>query len=334
MQNKKPQISRPRKSLGQNFLKDPKILKKIVDLAQIKNTDVVLEIGPGEGTLTKFLIEKAKNVIAVEKDKRMVNFLNEKFKKEIDKGELEVVAGDILDLAPKDIFSPQAQKCMDILLIKNSSCSAQSASQSISKLIDSKYVLVGNIPYYITGSLFKKVLESENQPKSITFVVQKEVAERIIARDGKESILSISVKVYGEPEYGGTIKAGSFYPKPKVDSAIISIRNINRKKFENINKRKISCSESPRTPSLRLARLSSQDFSASTTKKIEKNFFDVLKTGFAHKRKLLIKNLGKFVNKKENQKLEEIFDKCNISKKARAEDLDVEKWICLTKEIF
>src|SRR3990167_9161346 len=251
---------------GQNFLRDKRILKKIADFAQIEKEDTVVEVGSGEGTLTSFLLEKAKKVIAIEKDSDLALLLREKFKEEIKVGKLEVVEGDILDLEIQNIFSPQAQKCTDIFLLKNSSCSAQSASQGISKLADSKYFgkqykLVGNIPYYITGALFKKALEAENPPKSITFVVQKEVAERILAKDGKESILSISIKVYGKPEFGGIIKAGSFYPKPKVDSAVISIRNINKENFKNIS---------------------------------ETKFFEILKAGFAHKRKLLIRNLDKF----------------------------------------
>lgn len=263
-----------KKSLGQNFLKDKGILKKIADFAMIEENDTVVEVGPGEGSLTEFLLEKAQKVIAIEKDKRMVEFLKIKFTNEIKEGKLEVIERDILDLESK----------------KSS--------------VNENFVLVGNIPYYITGALFKKALESENPPKSITFVVQKEVAERIVARDGKESILSISIKAYGEPEYGGVIKAGSFSPAPKVDSAIISIRNINKENF---------------TPTLAVGVPSVQN-----VRQMEKNFFEVLRAGFAHKRKLLIKNLGV---EKEN------FKKCGIPEKARAEDIKVSDWICLTKEL-
>lgn len=242
----------PKKSLGQNFLKDPKILRKIVDFAQIEKEDLVVEVGPGEGTLTEILVEQAKKVVAIEKDTRMVEFIKSKFKKEIGENRLEIIEADALEIELKN---------------KN-------------------YVLVGNIPYYITGALFKKVLESENQPKSLTFVVQKEVAERIMAKDGKESILSISIKAYGEAKYGGLIRAGSFFPAPKVDSAILSLRNVSKKRFEENN---VS----------------------------EKAFFEVLRAGFAHKRKLLINNL----NLKP-----EIFEKLKFSPKTRAEDLVTEDW--------
>lgn len=252
---------RAKKSLGQNFLRDGKILKKIADFARIEKNDLVVEVGPGEGTLTSLLVERAEKVIAIEKDEKLAEILKEKFKKEIDGKRLGVICGDILKLQFQNV--PPSQN----------------------------YVLVGNIPYYITGMLFKAFLEAENQPKSITFVVQKEVADRILTRDGKESVLSISIKAYGAPEFGGKIKAGSFFPKPKVDSAIISIRNINKEKF---------------------------------TKATEKKFFKILKTGFAHKRKLLIKNLGTG---------KEVFEKCGILEKTRAENLSVENWICLAKEL-
>lgn len=257
-----------KKSLGQNFLRDPKILKKIANFAQIEKEDTVVEIGPGEGGLTEILLQQAKRVVAVEKDERMVTLLRDKFEKEIKEGKLEIIEGDALEI--------------------------QNFYES------SDYILIGNIPYYITGALFKKALESECPPKSLTFVVQKEVAERIMARDKKESILSISVKAYGEAKHGGVIKAGSFYPAPKVDSAIISIQNINKKKFQ----------------------------SASTE---EDQFFKVLKHGFAHKRKLLIKNLEEIFTDKE--KLKEIFIKCKLSEKIRAEDLKTDDWFKIVKNI-
>lgn len=248
----------PKKSLGQNFLRDPKILKKIADFARIDKGDTVVEVGPGEGTLTSLLLNQAGKVIAIEKDEELAGLLKEKFREEILDGKLEIIVEDILNYE---------------LRIKN-------------------YVLVGNIPYNITGALFRKFLESANQPKSITFVIQKEVAERILTRDGKESILSISIKAYGKPEYGGLIKAGSFYPAPKVDSAILSIRDINKKNFEG--------------------------------EEVEKGFFKILRLGFAHKRKLLIKNLR--ISKT-------VFEKCQIPEKERAEDLKVADWIALTKEL-
>ena len=259
-----------KKSLGQNFLRDEKILRKIADFAQIEKGDTVVEVGPGEGTLTKFILEKAGKVIAIEKDESLAEKLKERFK-EVKKERLEIIVGDILAYNLKT---------------KN-------------------HHLVGNIPYYITGEIFRKFLESENQPKSLTFVVQKEVAERIIARDGKESILSISIKAYGTPDYGGVIKAGSFVPRPKVDSAIISIRNIGKERFKGL------------TPLVPLTLRGRQEKNTA-----EKEFFQILRTGFAHKRKLLIRNLN--VSK-------DIFIKAGIGDKARAEDLKVEDWFSIAK---
>jgi len=262
-----------KKSLGQNFLRDEKILEKIANFAQIKKTNTVVEIGPGEGTLTKFILARAKKVIAIEKDERMVEFLKEKFSEKIKDGKLEIIKEDILDF------------------------------DLVNSKFFTKYILIGNIPYYITGALFKKFLETENQPGSITFVVQREVAERIIAKDNKESILSISIKAYGEPFIGGIIKSGSFYPRPKIDSAILSVKNISKEKLAGIT---------------------------------EKYFFEILKSGFAHKRKLLIRNLGEMSRLNldiEPEKLKKIFEICDLSTKTRAEDLSVNDWVNLTKNL-
>lgn len=252
-------MMKAKKSLGQNFLSDPKILKKIADSAEINENDTVIEIGPGKGSLTLELLKVAKKVIAVEKDELLAKNLEEIFSKEITDNRLEIIVGDILNFK------------FEILNFK----------------------LVGNIPYYITGEIFRKFLESSNQPKSITFVIQKEVAERIIAKNKKESILSISIKAYGEPKYGGVIKKGSFFPRPKVDSAILTIKNINKDKFlEN----QVS----------------------------EEHFFEILKLGFSHKRKFLIKNLA--ADKK-------VFERLGISEKIRAEDIGLDQWFELAKNI-
>jgi 16S rRNA (adenine1518-N6/adenine1519-N6)-dimethyltransferase len=233
--------------------------------------------------------------------------LRENFKYQISNNKLEIVNSDVLEL-PEEFFSIFFEE--------------KSAKREKNLLGSNNYKLVGNIPYYITGALFKKFLQSDNPPKSITFVVQKEVAERIIAKNNKESILSISIKVYGTPEFGGVIKAGSFYPKPKVDSGIVAVRNI--------------------TPPLLTGAVHSLDFSTKNLNEScesskysdshpltlrgepEKKFFEILKTGFSHKRKLLIKNL------KTNK---EIFKKCGIPEKARAENLKVEDWLAIAREL-
>ena len=147
-------------------------------------------------------------------------------------------------------------------------------------------------------------LSNKKQPEVIVFLVQKEVAERIVAKDGKESILSISVKIYGEPKYIATVKKECFSPKPKVDSAILLIQNISKKRLS--------------TWQIDVAGRRGR----STI--FEQKFFEIVKTGFAHKRKVLSSNLK---NKITKEKLSE----CAISEKSRAEDLSINQWVCLTK---
>jgi len=250
-----------KKSLGQHFLTSKNIARDIVRTANADNYSV-LEIGPGKGILTEELLKNKRRVIAVEKDNNLISYLRGKFSKELESGGLVVVHNDILNV-------------------------------NLSKLFDGKkYIVVANIPYYITGKIIKILLSQKILPERAVLLVQKEVAERI-ARDKKESVLSISVKAYGEPRYVKKVKAGNFYPKPKVDSAILAIDNISRSFFKNIP---------------------------------EERFFEILKAGFAHKRKFLISNLLKI---EDNKTLSSAFDKCDFLIKERAEDLSLRDWECL-----
>jgi 16S rRNA (adenine1518-N6/adenine1519-N6)-dimethyltransferase len=252
-----------KKSLGQNFLKSIPALNAIILAGEIKKDDIVLEIGPGKGALTEKLLEKSGKVIAIEKDKDLLEILQEKFKEEIKNGKFVLINEDVLNYEIKE---------------KN-------------------YKIIANIPYNITGAILKKFLTSENQPEKMVLMVQNEVAKRIVAKDGDESILSISVKAYGNPKIVMKVPARYFSPAPKVDSAIIAITNISRETF---NKNNIN----------------------------EGKFWELVKNGFAHKRKVLVSNL-KDLYKKE--KILEIFEKLNISEKTRAEDLTLENWIAITK---
>ncbi len=259
---------KPKKSLGQNFLKSGKALLKICEAGSLSRNDVVLEIGPGKGALTQKLLEQGVKVLAVEKDDSLVAILEEKFQKEIKTKQLILFRDDILNFKlPKNLKD---------------------------------YKIIANIPYNITGAIFKKFLEQERQPKSMVLLVQKEVAERIVARDKKESILSVSIKAYGEPKYIMTVGKKFFSPPPKVDSAIILISNISKKNLPSKN--------------------------------FEVLFFEILKAGFAHKRKFVFSNISK--NFKEKDKLSEIFNNLKISPSARAENLDTRIWINLAKKIY
>lgn len=266
-----------KKSLGQNFLTSQSAVSKIVDAADPSGDDIILEIGPGKGVLTEKLLFFAGKVVAVEKDDNLFEFLKEKFKKEIGINNLDLVHGDILSFDPN----------------------------ILSFYKDLNYKLVANIPYNITGAILKKFLSSETQPELMVLMVQKEVAERIVAKDKKESILSISVKIYGEPKYIQTVKAGSFSPAPKVDSAILLIENISKKSF---------------LPH----RQAGEKFS-------EEKFFEILRAGFKSKRKKLSSNLIGIVPK---QKVLETFNKLKLDSNLRAEDLDISGWKKLAETLL
>ena len=178
------------KSLGQNFLQDPFALEKITRAAEIQPEDSVLEIGPGLGSLTRYLAVSAKNVTAVELDPGLLPPLRAVLQPHPN---VTVVQGDILKLP-------------------------------ISQLIDQPgYLAVANIPYNITSAIIRHLLESQPKPRRIVLTVQKEVAERICANAGDLSLLALSVQVYGKPEIAARIPAGAFFPAPKVDSAVLKI---------------------------------------------------------------------------------------------------------------
>jgi len=268
-----------KKSLGQNFLKSTAIVGRVAKAGDIKEGEIILEIGPGKGILTKALLSLGAVVVAVEKDLSLIPFLEDKFENEIKEKKLFLVNADILEFDIFEFISSLKRKTEDS---------------------NTSYKLIANIPYYITGEILRKFLESKNQPKSIVVLVQKEVAKRIVASDKKESILSLSVKAYGEPHYIETVKRKMFTPAPNVDSAILLIDNISKKLFEEY---KIS----------------------------EEIFFKIVKAGFAHKRKMALGNMKKIFTESKN--IEKIFEENNISLKARAEDMSLDKWILVTKQI-
>ncbi|MBU1046325.1 ribosomal RNA small subunit methyltransferase A [Patescibacteria group bacterium] len=215
-----------KKSLGQNFLKSSTILDKIISTADVQENDIVLEVGPGKGALTEKLLEKAKKVVAVEKDDRLIYFLKEKFAEEIKKGKFTLIRGDILNFDPNSTTDG----------LKTELCGGETPTDF------DGYKVVANIPYYITGKLIRNFLSSDFQPSQMVLMVQKEVANRIVGekdtKKPKENILSLSVKVYGIPKYIKTIPAKYFSPQPKVDSAILLIDKISKDFFKNIDEEK------------------------------------------------------------------------------------------------
>ncbi|MEN9921518.1 MAG: dimethyladenosine transferase, rRNA (adenine1518-N6/adenine1519-N6)-dimethyltransferase [Candidatus Parcubacteria bacterium] len=217
-----------KKSLGQNFLKSQKALFAMTEAGEVAVGDTVVEIGPGKGALTKVLLETGATVIAFEKDHRLIELLQEEFAEYIKSKKFFLYEKDVLDVGIKDF-------------------------------VKGEYKLIANIPYYITGEITRRFLTSEYKPTCMILLVQKEVADRIV--DIKESILSLSVKVFGTPKKVMIVKKEYFSPEPKVDSAIIKISNIQNP-FKN--------------------------------KKEELRFFELIKKAFGQKRKKLNTTLKEY----------------------------------------
>ncbi len=257
------------KNLGQNFLIDKTVLDKIIGASDLDKNDVVIEIGPGLGTLTQELSARCGKVVAIEKDKKMAETLINKIhnSKFIIQNSI-IINDDILKINLNELLKKYAP--------------------------DGKYKLVSNIPYYITSPIIKLFLEAETKPELVILLIQKEVAERICAEPGKLSILALSVQIYGEPSIVDYVGKSAFYPEPKVDSAILKIKNIKKGAPDRASKN-------------------------------NKNLFRIIKIGFSSKRKKLLNNLsaGLNINKQETA---EILSNANISLNARAQELKLEDW--------
>ena len=250
---------RAKKQLGQHFLHSKKALAAIIEAAAIAPCDTILEIGPGTGVLTRSLLETGAHIIAVEADKDMCELLSKDFRTALKARQLDLIEGDVRERA-------------------------------FANLIGNKpYSIVANIPYYITGELLRLFLTHHHQPKSMTLLVQKEVAERI-ARSKKETVLSLSVKAYGTPRYVMTVPARYFNPPPKVDSAVLHIDHISRNFFADVS---------------------------------EERFFKVVKAGFLSKRKTLTNNLVGFGDKAQ---VTAILAQLGLPENIRAEDVSLEEW--------
>ncbi len=255
---------KPKKSLGQNFLIEPAGLNKVIDAAQLQAEDEVLEIGAGLGSLTYLLAQSVRQVVAVEIDKAVLPPLREALS---NFENVQIIEGVILEKNPDELMQGK------------------------------DYVVVANIPYYISSAIIRHLMEAANRPKRVVLTVQKEVAERVIARDGKMSLLSLSVQVFGQVSMAGVIPAGSFLPAPDVDSAVLKI-------------------ELYAEPLIPLAN--------------EKVFFKIAHAGFSQKRKTLRNSLSGGLGMPALQ-AEEILAKAEINPQRRAETLTIPEWNKLTE---
>lgn len=244
------------KALGQHWLKDRLILEAIADSANITKDDIVLEIGPGLGTLTSELLRRAKQVVAVEYDKALAAKLPGQFPGK----QLQVISEDIL-------------------------------SYDLSQL-PKGYVVVANVPYYITSKIIQKLLTAKNKPKIAVLLVQKEVAQRIAALPGDMSILAISAQVYAEASLGVEVPKEYFTPPPKVDSQAVIFR----------------IRKSPLVDASH-----------------EKAFFRLVKAGFSAKRKKLRSSLAGGLAQ-DKKTIEQLLESAAITAGARAEDVSLAEW--------
>ncbi|MBN2048118.1 MAG: ribosomal RNA small subunit methyltransferase A [Anaerolineaceae bacterium] len=254
----------PKKSLGQNFLLDPHALRRIVECAELPENALVLEIGPGLGSLTRYLARSAKRVVAVELDQHLIPVLKDvvaPFEN------VRVVHGDMLELDPAALMGGEA------------------------------YSAIANIPYYITSALIRHLLEADVQPERLVFTMQKEVADRICAEEGKMSLLALSVQVYGRASKAVKIPAGAFYPPPKVDSATL----------------RVDLYPEPLIPAEWID-----------------SFFRLAKAGFSQKRKNLRNSLsgGLAISK---EAAEALLSRAEIDPMRRAETLSLPEWRRLTE---
>ena len=250
----------PKKSLGQNFLSDDNILAEIAASANLTPDDHVLEIGPGLGSLTRHLAKSAGQVIAIELDDRLIPILKAQVK---GLDNVIILHGDILKLEP-------------------------------TAYLPIGYKVVANVPYYITGAILRHLLTTEPKPSQMIMTVQREVATRLTALPGKMSVLSVTAQYYAQISKVFTIKAGSFWPPPEVDSSVISL-DVRERYLLETNE--------------------------------EEALFRVVKVGFSQKRKQLQKNLRAIIDSRSD--IQMVLELAGIDGRRRAETLSVDEWIAL-----
>jgi 16S rRNA (adenine1518-N6/adenine1519-N6)-dimethyltransferase len=257
----------PKKSLGQNFLVDQAAARRIVAAADLSSAETVLEIGPGLGALTRLLAQAAARVVAVELDQRLIPVLEHELS---DLSNVRLIHGDILELELASLLRPA-------------------------------YKVVANIPYYITSAVLRRLLEAAVQPALMVLTVQEEVARRIVAAPGDMSLLAVSVQFYGRPEMVARLKAGAFYPRPQVDSAVVRIH--------------IHPQE--------------QTLCAGVDADL---FFQVVKAGFNQRRKQLRNALSAGLGR-PREIVEAALARAGVDAQRRAETLAVREWVALVEAL-
>lgn len=254
----------PKKALGQNFLHDPNTLEKVAATAELMPEDTVLEIGPGTGALTLLLARLARRVVAVEIDERFQPLLRQQL---ASWSNVEVIYDDIL-------------------------------KTDIPRVIGGEpYLVVANVPYYITGAILRHILDGAHLPRRMVLTVQLEVAERLVAQPDDMSLLSVMIQFYGKPKIVTRLKPGVFYPRPDVDSAVV----------------RIDIYAQPPVDVPSAAR-----------------FLDVARAGFSQKRKQLKNSLSAGLGL-ETERTLALLELAGIDPRRRAETLSLEEWAALTR---
>ena len=272
-----------KKSLGQNFLRCEWVVDEIIRAAKLTPEDTVLEVGPGTGVLTRALAAAAGHVIAVEKDERLASTLHDELKKE-EITNVKIVSADILKVLPQLFAAYNLPATLDRRLQPG----------------EASYKLVANIPYYLTGHLFRLIFEQDRLPKKVVLMLQKEVAERIAARPPRMSMPALAVQVFGVPEIIAAVPASCFTPEPKVDSAILKISDI------------------------------SDDFFPKN--KIEKAvFFETARRGFSQKRKTLANSLAVLAGGDKSE-IVRALSAVGLAPRTRPEELSPQNWADLVRE--
>jgi 16S rRNA (adenine1518-N6/adenine1519-N6)-dimethyltransferase len=256
----------PNKTYGQHFLMDETILEDMLDVAAVSEQDTVIEVGPGIGNLTERLLARAGQVLSLEKD-------------------------------------PQFERVLRLLKKHHSNFEYELIDALKFNFVEhgpAQYKVVANIPYYITGKIVQLFLQQPHKPESLTLLMQKEVAQNIVAKPGQLNLLAISVQLYGEAKLVSIVPAHKFYPKPKVDSAVIHIELHKKPKYQIED---------------------------------EKKFFRVLRSCFAGKRKqihnTLVNNLGL-----EKAVVAALLDKLKIEPRTRPQQLTIQQWVDLVDSII